>query len=74
MAQTINLNGYYKEDVLIELFEENKITRCQLICHHSPERRQEFIDFCYENGLQQDEEAAERFSFEVLAQQEESES
>ena len=61
----ITLDGYYKEDTLIELFQEGKITRCQLICHHSPERRQEFIDFCNEKGIQQDEDAAELFAEEI---------
>lgn len=67
----ITLDGYYKEETLIELFQEKKITRCQLICHHSPERRQEFIDFCSERELQQDERAAELFTEEQLRLQEE---
>lgn len=69
--EQLELNGYYKEETLIELFQEGKITRCQLICHHSPERRQEFIDFCSEYGIQQDEKAAELFTDEQLRLQEE---
>lgn len=69
--EQITLDGYYKEETLIELFQEQKITRCQLIWHHSPERRQEFIDFCSERGLQQDEKAAELFTEEQLKLQEE---
>jgi hypothetical protein len=64
--EQMNLNGYYREDSLIELFQEGRITRCQLICHHSPERRQQFVDFCKERNLQQDEHAAELFSEELL--------
>ncbi len=64
--ERIALKGYYREDILIGLFQEGKISRCQLICHHSPERRQQFVDFCNENNLQQDEEAAELFAEEQL--------
>ena len=64
--EQMNLNGYYREDSLIELFQEGRITRCQLICHHSPERRQQFVDFCRERNLQQDEEAAELFAEEQV--------
>lgn len=63
MEQT-NLNGYYREDILIGLFQDGRITRCQLICHHSPERRQQFVDFCKELNLQQNEDAAELFAEE----------
>jgi len=69
--EQITLDGYYKEETLIELFQEGKITRCQLIWHHSPERRQEFIDFCSEKGLQQDETAAELFSEEMIRMEQE---
>ena len=64
--EQINLNGYYREDILIGLFQDGKISRCQLICHHSPERRQQFVDFCRERNLQQDEEAAELFAEEQV--------
>lgn len=64
--ERIDLKGYYREDILIGLFQEGKISRCQLICHHSPERRQQFVDFCNENNLQQDEEAAELFAEKQL--------
>ena len=65
--EQINLKGYYREDILIGLFREGQISRCQLICHHSPERRQQFIDFCMENRLQQDEKAAELFADKRLS-------
>lgn len=71
--ERIDLKGYYREDILIELFQEGKISRCQLICHHSPERRQQFVDFCNENNLQQDEEAAELFAEEQLKTEQNSE-
>ena len=64
--ERIDLKGYYREDILIGLFQEGKISRCQLICHLSLERRQQFVDFCNENNLQQDEEAAELFAEEQL--------
>ena len=58
----MDLKGYYSEETLIELFQQERITRLQFICHHSPEKRDDFISFCRENGLKEDEEAAERYT------------
>jgi len=71
--EQINLKGYYREDILIGLFQEGKISRCQLVCHHSPERRQQFVDFCKERYLQQDEAAAEQFADELMKLEQEGE-
>ena len=58
----MDLKGYYSEETLIELFQQERITRLQFICLHSPEKRDDFISFCRENGLKEDEEAAERYT------------
>lgn len=58
----MDLKGYYSEETLIELFQQERITRLQFICHQSPEKREDFINFCRENGLNEGEEAAERYT------------
>ena len=58
----MDLKDYYSEETLIELFQQERISRLQFICHHSPEKREDFIRFCRERGLQENEEAAELYT------------
>lgn len=58
----MDLKGYYSEETLVELFQQERISRLQFVYHHSPERREDFINFCRERGLQENETAAELYT------------
>ena len=56
------LEGFYNEETLIELLQDNQISHLEFVLHHSPERKQLFENFCEERNLHADEEAALQFS------------
>lgn len=62
------LNGYYSDADLLNLLAEGKITRLDFVLHRSEEETNEFIKFCKDNDLQQDEYAAGLF-LDQLAEQ-----
>ena len=57
----MNLEGFYNEEYLDPLVYEGKITRLEYIYHHSQEMIDEFKNYCSQNGLQEDETAANKF-------------
>lgn len=57
----MNLNGYYNDEILNKMLEEEKISHLEYIFHHSPEMKAEFEEFCNEKGLTQDEKAARAY-------------
>lgn len=57
----MNLEGFYNEEHLDPLVYEGKITRLEYIYHHSQEMIDEFKDYCSQNGLKEDEPAANKF-------------
>ena len=57
----MDLEGFYSEEYLDELVYEGKITRLEYIYHHSQEMIDEFKDYCSQNGLKEDETAANKF-------------
>lgn len=57
----MEINGYYSEPELMTLLREDKITRLDFVMHRSEEETNEFIKFCKDNDLQQDEYAAALF-------------
>ncbi len=65
----IELQGYYPEEELIALRQDNKISLYQFYYHHSPERRKELLDFSKEKSLDPTEEAAEAFELFLLQQE-----
>lgn len=57
----MNLTGYYSEDVLNTMLENGNISHLEYLFHHSPEKKEEFENFCREKGLTMDEKAAGAF-------------
>lgn len=53
--------GYFSDADLLNLLDEGKITRLDMVMHRSEEETKEFIVFCQKNELQQDEYAAALF-------------
>ncbi len=67
----MNLNGFYNEEVLQELLHEEKITCLDYVYHYSQEMIDEFKDYCKQNGLQEDEQAANKFlDWQLLMEEE----
>ena len=66
----MDLEGFYSEEYLDELVYEGKITRLEYIYHHSQEMIDEFKDYCSQNGLKEDETAANKFMDWQLEQEE----
>ena len=66
----MNLEGFYNEEYLDPLVYEGKITRLEYIYHHSQEMIDEFKDYCSQNGLKEDETAANKFMDWLLEQEE----
>lgn len=58
----MELHGFYKEETLNELLQENKISRLEYIYHHSQEMKEDFEQFCKERELSQNNEAAQQFA------------
>lgn len=57
----MELNGYYNEETLNKMLEEQEITHLEYIFHHSPEMKAEFEEFCKEKEYPQDEKAARAY-------------
>lgn len=65
------LHGFYNEETLIDLFEKGEITRLQMVCHQSPDIKEDYKDFCLENGLDVNEERSASLYVEERVRQEE---
>lgn len=57
----MNIHGYYSDDELMALLAENKITRLDFVSHRSEEETLRFKQYCEDNDLEEDEEAAAQF-------------
>ena len=55
------LEGYHSEETLQEMLHKGEIDHLTYVFHHSEERRDAFISFCSERGLNKDEKAARQF-------------
>lgn len=52
---------YYSEQTLVEMFQSGKISWLGYVKHHSPEWSKEYVKFCEDNNLQQDDQTAHKF-------------
>lgn len=66
----MKLKGFYSEDVLRPLLYEGKITTLEFLFHTSEEQKQEFENYCKENGLPLDEDSAKKFMDYQLKEEE----
>lgn len=57
----MELKGFYNENILGEMLAKGEITRLEYVYHHSEEMRDDYIGFCKEKGLEQNEQSAEDF-------------
>lgn len=67
----MRLEGFQDEQTLNELLYEGKISQLEYIRHHSQEMTDEFKEFCKQNGLEENEESADRFRDNLLRKEEE---
>ena len=61
---------YLGENELIELYQDGQISLADMQLKLSPEREQEYRDFCKARGLQINEESAMAFSIQVASEEE----
>lgn len=57
----VELKGYYNENVLQELLDDNKISSLEYIYHHSEDKIDKFRGFCQCNNIPEDEHSAVLF-------------
>lgn len=57
----MKLEGFYNEETLEQLLFDENITRLEYIYHHSQEMIDEYKEFCKQNGLEENEESANKF-------------
>jgi len=58
---TMNLQGFYNEETLNELLDNKQISKMEYIYHHSPEMKEDFVDFCHDSGLEMNESSAQKY-------------
>jgi hypothetical protein len=57
----VKLEGFYNDDTLKPMLHNGEITTLDYVCHQSEQMKQQYIDYCKERGLQQDEKSAHTF-------------
>lgn len=65
-----NLKGFYNDDTLKEKLHKGEITTLNYVSHQSEQMQQDFINYCEEKGLQQNEKSAQSFLEWSLNQEE----
>lgn len=65
-----NLKGFYNDDTLKEKLNKGEITTLNYVNHQSEQMQQDFINYCEEKGLQQNEKSAQSFLEWSLNQEE----
>ena len=66
----VKLEGFYNDDTLKPMLHNGKITTLDYVYHQSEQIKQQYIDYCQERGLQQDEKSAKTFMEWSLNQEE----
>ena len=57
----VKLEGFYNDDTLKPMLHNGEITTLDYVCHQSGQMKQQYVDYCLERGLQQDEKSARTF-------------
>ena len=57
----INLKGFYNINILQKMLYEGQITHLDYVMHHTEEDKQAFLDFCKDEKIEADNDAAQRF-------------
>lgn len=57
----MELQGFYNEETLNELLDNKQISTMEYIYHHSPEMKEDFVDFCHDSALEINESAAQKY-------------
>ena len=65
----VKLEGFYNDDTLKPMLHNGEIT-LDYVYHQSEQIKQQYIDYCQERGLQQDEKSAKTFIEWSLNQEE----
>ncbi len=66
----VKLEGFYNDDTLKPMLHNGEITTLDYVYHQSEQTKQQYIDYCQERGLQQDEKSAKTFMEWSLNQEE----
>lgn len=62
----MNLTGYYNEEVLNTMLKDGEINHLEYIFHHSPEMKEDFEQYCRDNGKNQDNDAANAYFVNLM--------
>ena len=54
-------NRIYTEDELIQMYQDGDITMLELVKMHSEQWQEEYIQFCKEKSIEENEDSAEAF-------------
>lgn len=66
----VKLEEFYNDDTLKPMLHNGEITTLDYVYHQSEQIKQQYIDYCQERGLQQDENSAKTFMEWSLNQEE----
>ena len=64
------LKGFYNDDTLKEKLHKGEITTLDYVTHQSEQMKQDFVEYCKEKNLQQNEQSAQSFLDWSLNQEE----
>lgn len=65
-------NRYYDEVTLYEMLHNRQISWLDFVRHHSPEKKEEYEEYCRERALPETPETAEAFEKYLLQMEDQS--
>lgn len=70
----VKLEGFYNDETLKPMLYNGEITTLDYVYHQSEQMKQQYITYCQERGLEQNEKSAQTFLEWSLNQEEKSHS